>query len=545
MNIAPENSETYQSFIDENTTTNDAAEEKNKNKRLTKDDLEGYLNVGKTQHTRNKKAKMLESGKSPILTSAIEIKDFILNIIYGKVSGEVRAYGKVGNRLAEAIKRKRNSLETEGKYIELIADDLRESYKRHSSPKEKGDIPLTEDDFVNIPEYIDEFDHVLGVNEYNGKIEIHLAKETDDGYIKILTVSSKERESLQVTKIIGVTKEKFFEKYGKKIERDTGSLRSLTDNTENSDPSTTAQHTAGTLSRPTIPQNDTGVNNIISESGADNAENPVLQSGAKDLFLSNKNKKRHHTTKVEQDFIKEICNALGREVVFEHIKPIATGIIPDGYEVLKNRKLFVAQADEKVYDGVMNNYPEIFEKRLKKSAATKLLKKIGEEFGVFRNYDNSDVEVNFEFGKNNLSESVTKQKGNYDTYAKMLSCFSDVITNAVGIEVHNRNIEGYKRDITLKNVYVLCSAFDNGSDIVPVKLEIKEFMDKPNRLYVAVALESIKRDRVVSMGVPNNRSHVRTSPVTISIRDLFSKINTIGNITFRWFVTFNLYRRSA
>lgn len=34
-----------------------------------------------------------------------------------------------------------------------------------------------------------------------------------------------------------------------------------------------------------------------------------------------------------------------------------------------------------------------------------------------------------------------------------------------------------------------------------------------------------KIDRVVSMGVPNNRSHVRTSPVTCSIRDLFKEIN--------------------
>ena len=74
-------------------------------------------------------------------------------------------------------------------------------------------------------------------------------------------------------------------------------------------------------------------------------------------------------------------------------------------------------------------------------------------------------------------------------------------------------------------MFVLFSAFENDTDIIPVKLEIKEFSDKPNRLYVAVALEGIKKDRVVSMGVPNTRSHVRTSPVNISIADLFSEIN--------------------
>ena len=195
------------------------------------------------------------------------------------------------------------------------------------------------------------------------------------------------------------------------------------------------------------------------------------------------------------------------------------------YEILKNRKITLADINKDEYDKVVSEHPQLLDKKLKTTDAKKLLRKIGTEFGVFDKYNNTDVEVEFEFGKNNLDESVNKQKGNYDVYAQMLSCFSDIITNAVGIEVHNRNKEGYKTDRTLKNVYVLCSAFENDVDVVPVKLEIKEFIDKPNRLYVAVALEGIKKDRVVSMGVPNNRSHVRTSPVTISIRDLFSKIN--------------------
>lgn len=49
-----------------------------------------------------------------------------------------------------------------------------------------------------------------------GKVEIHLYKETQDGYVRILTVASKERNSLQVTKLIGVSKEKFVQKYSKK-----------------------------------------------------------------------------------------------------------------------------------------------------------------------------------------------------------------------------------------------------------------------------------------------------------------------------------------
>ncbi len=195
------------------------------------------------------------------------------------------------------------------------------------------------------------------------------------------------------------------------------------------------------------------------------------------------------------------------------------------YEILKNKKITLTQVNVSNYESAVKNYPDLLNKKLKKTQARKLLKKVGEEFDIYGSYDSEDIELSFEFGKNNLDESANKQKGNYDICTQMLSCFSDVISNAVGVEIHNRNEEGYKPDRTLKYVYVLCSVFENATDIVPVKLEIKEFFDKPNRLYVAVALESIEKDRVVSMGVPNNRSHVRTSPVNISISKIFENVN--------------------
>ncbi len=225
----------------EGTASTEAQEKNDKNLNLTDNDLTEYINTGKTLHTRNKKQRMLESGKKPILTSADEIKKYIFDVIHGKAPGEVRAFKKVGKRLANAIRNKRNSLQMLDKYLELNADDLREAYKRHSAPKEQGDIPLSEQDFERIPEYLDEFDGVLSVNTYNNKVEVHLYKKTEDGYMRILTVVSNERNSLQVTKLIGVSKEKFEQKYAKKIEGDIGSLWSLK---EDSAPSTTAQHTA-------------------------------------------------------------------------------------------------------------------------------------------------------------------------------------------------------------------------------------------------------------------------------------------------------------
>ena len=211
---------------------------------LTDEDLTEYMATGKTLHTRHKKQRMLESGKKPILTSESEIKEFISNAIQGKAGGEVRAFARVSKRLADAISEVRSTLDMEGDYLEFQADALREAYKVHSSPKMQGDIALTESDFENLHRHIFDFDGVLSVNDYNGKTEVHIYRRAENGYYQIITVSSSERKSLQITKLIGVSKEKFEKKYAKKIERNTGSPRML----EASTPSTKARHTAGALS---------------------------------------------------------------------------------------------------------------------------------------------------------------------------------------------------------------------------------------------------------------------------------------------------------
>ena len=73
---------------------------------------------------------------------------------------------------------------------------------------------------------------------------------------------------------------------------------------------------------------------------------------------------------------------------------------------------------------------------------------VGREFGVFKQYYSQDFKLSF-FGTGNLRHSLNKQGKNYYDFAKMLTCFEDVIDSAVGVEVHNRNDEGYKSDLTL------------------------------------------------------------------------------------------------
>ena len=162
----------------------------------------------------------------------------------------------------------------------------------------------------------------------------------------------------------------------------------------------------------------------------------------------------------------------------------------------------------------------------------KLFQKIASIFGITRDYRNQDVELEFGFSNENLSESLNKQKRYYYSYLKMLSCFENVVDSAIGIETHNRNEAGYKVDPTLENMYVLVSAFQDGENITPVKLEIKEFSDKPNTLYVAIALDSIQGDKIGNKksGIAtegNTVSGVTQSapPLTISLADLFANVN--------------------
>ncbi len=79
--------------------------------------------------------------------------------------------------------------------------------------------------------------------------------------------------------------------------------------------------------------------------------------------------------------------------------------------------------------------------------------------------------------------------------------------------------------VTLKDIYVLISAFEDGTDIVPVKLEVKEFIDKDNSLHVAIALERIKKDEVVKQGNTEFGVTQNSRSSNIRIADLFSKIN--------------------
>lgn len=228
----------------------------------------------------------------------------------------------------------------------------------------------------------------------------------------------------------------------------------------------------------------------------------------------------------------ERVNALHSEKQFEdrEISPISEGMSDEErYEILKNRVIEKIPKSTRISKDIVDKITEISQwediNKYFGNEKRKIIKRLAAEFGVFEKmFDNKDIELSFNFSRNNFDESYQKQTKNFETFAKMFSCFDDVIDNAIGIEVHNRNKEGYKVDPTLKNTYVLVSVFEDGSYIYPIKLEVKEFTDKDNSLYVAIALEGIKKEEVLEARDINDVAQASRSS-TISISRLLSKIN--------------------
>ena len=185
------------------------------NTRLSGNDLDEYMSVG-SKTARRVKAKNIETGTSPILTSPDEIKKYIDDSISGIESNSTKGYGRVGKSLADDVKTKTNGeVDLYGKYLELNSDDLRHSSKRHSLPKRDGDIPLSVVDFENIPDYIDNYDDILDIVQTKDGLRIQLGKKIN-GYSVITEIVQDSRNSLKFKNMWGVSTEKYLREYKNK-----------------------------------------------------------------------------------------------------------------------------------------------------------------------------------------------------------------------------------------------------------------------------------------------------------------------------------------
>lgn len=198
------------------------------------------------------------------------------------------------------------------------------------------------------------------------------------------------------------------------------------------------------------------------------------------------------------------------------------------YELLKNETLTLARPDESKLDDI--DLADLNTR--KKSAVIPGMKALAKKLGIMNvDLQNSRIEIPFQFSNRGLTTSLHHQLeygGSYQDYARMMTCFNELIRNAVPIEIHrDKKVGTSKENGQLKQIYVLLSAYAESGMVTPVQFEVKEFTDNQNRLYLAVTL-SKKESEVVenSPGRKTDGSHPLFSDSKISITDIFRNVNS-------------------
>ena len=197
------------------------------------------------------------------------------------------------------------------------------------------------------------------------------------------------------------------------------------------------------------------------------------------------------------------------------------------YEILKDAEVTLAEVDRKAIQDVdLESY-----NTRKKSAVTPGFKALAKQLNILNvDLENSKISFPFQFSGRNLEKSLHHQLeygGTYQDYVKAMSCFTDIVRNAIPIELHPEKKVGTARENPdLLQTYVLVGAYKDGKSIVPVQLEVKEFRQRGKSLYMTVMLTKIDLE-VVDTGVPGETGNVPHlfSRSTISLRQLFENVN--------------------
>lgn len=185
------------------------------NTMLTENDLEEYLKVGEREHVRDSKNTQVMRGQSPILTTIDQIKSFIRSAMGGNEKNTIKAYGKVGSRMAGDILAVDGNLDVSNYYLELDANRLAHLSEHVGDDGDARNIPLTQEQAENLTEYINGYDDILNViRRKDGSIRVTLGKKIN-GHAVIVELVSKGRKSIQPVTAWQLPTEDYLAKYSK------------------------------------------------------------------------------------------------------------------------------------------------------------------------------------------------------------------------------------------------------------------------------------------------------------------------------------------
>ena len=197
------------------------------------------------------------------------------------------------------------------------------------------------------------------------------------------------------------------------------------------------------------------------------------------------------------------------------------------YELLKDAQVKLAGINK---DAISHIDLETYNTR-KKSSVVPGMKSLARKLGILNvDLENSKIDFPFRFSGRNLEVSLHHQLeygGTYQDYVKAMSCFNELVENAVPIEIHSEKKAGtVKENKDLIQTYVLVSAYLDEKKIVPVQFEVKEFRERNNSLYMTVVLTKIDPE-VLEAGVPGKTGNVPPlfSGSNVSLRYIFENVN--------------------
>lgn len=170
-------------------------------RRLTESDIDDYMSIGDRLHVRDTKQRIVDKGESPILTKQEDITAFIRDALHGKIQKTVKGYGRVTDRLANAVKTaSAGDINIDEYYLELDADRIAHISDHVGKDEDVRNIPLSEEQLERLPEYIDTYDDLINIiRRKDGSVRLMLGKKINGHSIIVETVSKGRRSLHPVT----------------------------------------------------------------------------------------------------------------------------------------------------------------------------------------------------------------------------------------------------------------------------------------------------------------------------------------------------------
>lgn len=453
------------------------------------------------EYSNHQKASWASSKSIVVYENDEQLSQFIDDALNKENLNKKIYFGKVPDELSDKVFQE-TGIDIKNKNVALPAKSIVHIIGRYGSEDveaPRGQSSITKEDFFNIPETIENPDDIkLDSKLYNGRPVLKFIKN-QNGKTTIVSYVSQKHMDLAIQTMYAGSKKR----------------RPSEDNKLNPSPPPFTSETRRGMSPP-----ENALDSNINQRKSSLINNNIRKNDEK----SNGKKYSLKDHLDEQSLINDE-NQQKRSKY--QIKEGMTD--RERYEELKDARITPAQynqermaEDIQVLTELENTY---------KSRAEKILKPLAERFGVFKTYYNEAIELEFNYSKGSLNESVFKQAtraGQFDTFAKMLSCFDEMIKNAVPIEIHKDKYKGTMRESgDLRRVFVLVSGYyDNG--MIPVQLEIKEFYgNKSNKLYITVTLDKVKKMTIMGQSpTSKSRYNYPMSSFNISLSELFTNINT-------------------